>query len=332
MDILALDIGGSKLMAAAVSLSRDRVDIGRIAHRSLGGGERYTTDDLVALIDDAVSELGTFPFERIGATIPGLADPQTGMWLYASYSGIRNFPIANILSARYGNRPVSIENDVNACALAEKMYGICRDVDNYLWMTVSNGIGGGLVLDGKPYQGYFGNAAEVGHFRMVEQDGFRCGCGNFGCLEAEAAGPGIIRRYRRLLPSNGLDGKTADGRRQTAADASDTLTARDVVEKAKAGDRVAQEVVETTGTLIGKALSYVTNLLNLQRIVLGGGVMQSFDQFYPSMEKTFQASLFKDANPSVRIEKSALGYNAALIGAASLTLPFGQPQGVAPTY
>ena len=304
MDILALDIGGSKLMAAIVSLSQDRIDIGRISYRSLG--ERYTADDLIAILDDAISDLGTFPFERIGVTIPGLADPKTGMWLYASYSGIRDFPIADILSSRYGNRPVSIDNDVNACALAEKMFGICRDVDNYLWLTVSNGIGGGLVLNGMPYPGYFGNAAEVGHFRVVEQDAFQCGCGNFGCLEAEAAGPGIVRRYRKLLQTNGLEDKP--------------ITAREVVEKAKTGDRIAQEVVDTTGMLIGKALSYVANLLNLQMIVLGGGVMQSFDQFFPSLDRSFRANLFRDANPSVRIEKSALGYNAALIGAATLAL------------
>jgi len=291
-------------MAAPVSVSRSRIDIGRISRRSLG--KSYTVEKLMSLIDDSVNELGAFQFERIGATIPGLADPKTGMWLYSSYSGIRDFPIGNILSARYGNRPVSIANDVNACALAEEMYGICRDVDNYLWMTVSNGIGGGLVLNGTPYQGYFGNAAEIGHFCIVEQDAFQCGCGNFGCLEAETAGPGIVRRYRRLLKSNGRD--------------DDLVTARDVVEKAKAGDGIAQEVIDTTGSLIGKALSYVANLLNLQMIVLGGGVMESFDQFLPSMERSFQANLFKNANPSVRITKSALGYNAALIGAASLTL------------
>ena len=291
-------------MAAAVAVFPDRIDIGRTAHRSLG--ERYTADDLVAVLDDAINELGTFSFERIGATIPGLADPKAGMWLYASYSGIRDFPIADILSSRYGNRPVSIDNDVNACALAEKQYGICREVDNYLWLTVSNGIGGGLVLNGVPYQGYFGNAAEVGHFRIVEQDAFQCGCGNFGCLEAEAAGPGIVRRYRRLLKANGLE--------------DHAITAHDIVEKAKTGDSIAQEVVDTTGALIGKALSYVTNLLNLQMLVLGGGVMQSFEQFYPSLERSFQANLFRSANPSVRIEKSALGYNAALIGAATLTL------------
>jgi len=306
MDILALDIGGSKLMAASVSIRHDDVAIGKVAHRFLG--ERYTTENLMALLDDAVNELGAFHFERIGVTIPGLADSKTGMWLYASYSGIRDFPIGNILSSRYGNRPVSIGNDVNACALAEKMYGICRDVDNYLWMTVSNGIGGGLVLNGKPYHGHFGNAAEVGHFRMATQDAFQCGCGNFGCLEAETAGPGIVRRYRRHLKENGREDDLV-------------VTARDVVEKAKAGENIAQEVVDITGSLIGKALSYVTNLLNLQMIVLGGGVMQSFDQFYPSMFHSFQTHLFRDANPSVQIKKSVLGYNAALIGAASLTLP-----------
>ena len=305
MEILAIDIGGSKMMVAFASISSDRIDIGRIARRPLV--EHYTAETLIALIDDSIKELGTFPFERIGVTIPGLADPKTGMWLYASYSGIRDFPIGSILSSRYGNCPVSVDNDVNACALAEKMYGACRDVDNFLWMTVSNGIGGGLVLNGLPYQGYFGNAAEIGHFRIVEQDAFQCGCGNFGCLEAEAAGPGIARRYRRLLTLSGQ------------SDAP-LVTVRDIVEKAKNGDGMAQEVIETTGALLGKALSYATNLLNLQMIVLGGGVMESFEHFFPSMEHSFRANVFKDANPSVRIEKSALGYNAALIGAASLTM------------
>lgn len=305
MDVLALDIGGSKLMAAHVALSHETIEIKRSTRRSLD--KQFTTETLLHLIDEAVSELGTFCFERIGVTIPGLADPQSSMWVYASYSGIRDFPIGSILSSRYGDHPVSIDNDVNACALAEKMFGNCRGVNNYLWMTVSNGIGGGLVLNGTPYQGHFGNAAEIGHFCITENEGFLCGCGNCGCLEAEAAGPGIARRYQQLLPSNRRGIETS-------------VTAREVVEKAKAGDRIAQEVVEITGALIGKALSYVVNLLNLQMVVLGGGVMESFEQFYPTMEQSFRTHLFKAANPSVQIVKSAMGYQAALIGAAALTL------------
>lgn len=298
MKILALDIGGSKLMSALVSISQDRVEIERTARRSLA--EHGTTGELLDLIDDTVKELDCSDFDRIGAAIPGLTDPESGTWIYAPFSGIRDFPIGRILSSRYGGVPVAVDNDVNACALAEKMYGKCRDVDHFLWMTVSNGIGGGLILDGIPYRGHFGNAAEIGHFGIA--DAFPCGCGNVGCLEAEAAGPGIVRRYRKLKGDDV------------------PVSARDVVEKARAGDMIAREVVETTGSLIGKALSYVVNLLNLQMIVLGGGVMESFEEFYPSMQKTFQAHLFRGANPSVRIEKSALGYNAALVGAASLTL------------
>jgi glucokinase len=170
-------------------------------------------------------------------------------------------------------------------------------------MTVSNGIGGGLILNGKPFQGHFGNAAEIGHCCIVEQNGFPCRCGNIGCLEAEAAGPGMVERYRRLLKRPLMH----------------EITAHEITDKAKAGDPVAQEVIDTTGSLIGKALSYAVNLLNLQMIVLGGGVMESFDQFYPSMEHSFQQHLFRAANPSVQITKSALGYHAPLIGAASLT-------------
>jgi glucokinase len=317
MNILALDIGGSKLIAALLFVDDSRFEIYSEAHRALVADCRQ--EQLLTLIDDAVSELGNITFERVGVTIPGLADPRHGIWIYACFSGIRDFPIAQILSDKYGSKPIAIENDVNACALAEKKFGKCRELNDFLWITVSNGIGGGLILNGEVYSGHFGAAAEIGHFGVVDfmdgcQPPIQCGCGHFGCLEAEAAGPGIAKRYaRRLQEQQKLNPSIP-------VPILPPYTAQKVAELARSGDTIALSVMETTGTLLGKAASYAVNLLNLEAVILGGGVAQSFDLLLPSLEKSFRSRLFQNANPSVKLEQTGLGYRAGLAGAAALTL------------
>jgi glucokinase len=314
MNILTLDIGGSKLIAALLFADDSRFEIDSAAYRTLATD--CCQEKLLTLIDDAVAELGNITFERVGVTIPGLADSQNGIWVYACFSGIRDFPIVQILSNRFNGKPIAIENDVNACALAEKKFGKCKELNDFLWITVSNGIGGGLILNGDIYSGHFGGAAEIGHFFMGLVDGsqppIRCGCGRFGCLEAEAAGPGIAKRYAwRLQTRQKWD---------TPTPILPPYTAQKVAELAHNGDPIALSVMETTGTLLGKAASYAVNLLNLEAVIFGGGVAQSFDLLLPSLEKSFRSHLFQSANPSVRIEQTGLGYHAGLAGAAAITL------------
>lgn len=299
--ILALDIGGSKLLAAVAQTEGSRCEFGPIAHRKLSA--EVDAALLLSVIGDVVAELDTDDFQRIGVTIPGLADPEAGLWVYAPFSGLRDFPIVRELAKRFGDRPIAIDNDVNACAWAEKQFGAARNLDDFLWITVSNGIGGGLVLNGRLYRGAFGSAAEIGHFGVVDQNGFPCGCGNIGCLEAEAAGPGMARRYAARLHATHKD---------------TTLSAREICERAREGDELARHVVETTGALLGKAVGYAVNLLNLQAVFFGGGVMESFDLFAPSLTRAFHRQLFRQANETVRLERSALGYHAALAGATAL--------------
>ena len=302
MKILAIDIGGSQFRTALVTVSDSGIQFVSAIQRHLAPD--CTAEELFALLEESIAEsapCGTY--ERIGVTIPGLADPIGGIWIYSCFSGIRNVPIANILSKKYGGKPVCIENDVNACALAERKFGICKETKDFLWITISNGIGGGLILDGKIYSGHFGNAGEIGHFNVVEENAFRCGCGNYGCLEAEAAGPGIARRYAALLKKESPD-----------------LSAKEIAGLAGLGDEAAKSVFDTTGRLIGKAASYAVNLLNLEKVVIGGGVSNSFELLFPSMEAAFRAKIFRDANPQVIIEKTGLGLDAGLAGASALAI------------
>lgn len=317
MNILALDIGGSKFMVAQAIVIGTKIEFSHVVHRKLNTNCDQKT--LVSLLEQAVEELGEFDYDRVGITIPGLADPKTGIWVYACFSGIRDFPIVDILSPKFRDRPIAIENDVNACALAEKKFGRCRSMNDFLWITVSNGVGGGLVLDGKIYPGHFGGAAEIGHFGIVDavsgcQPPIRCGCGNFGCVEAEAAGPGIVKRYAWQLE------KLQSESPEFKSPIKPPDTAKKIAELARYGDKAALSVFDTTGEILGKAASYAVNLMNLEAVIFGGGVSESFDLLLPSLEKSFRQRLFRNANPSVRLEKTELGYNAALAGAAAIAL------------
>ncbi len=312
MSFLAIDIGGSKFRTAIAAVDGGAFRLLHVSQRSLASD--CTMDALLDLIDRSVNELDMSAVERIGVTIPGLTDPKAGTWIYAPFSGIRNFPMAKHLSERYGGKPVFVENDVNACALAERSFGICKKTTDFLWMTVSNGIGGGLVLGGNIYAGHFGNAGEIGHFCATEHGGFRCGCGNYGCLEAEAAGPGISKRYAERLKN------LSELRKEAISIPMVAFSAEKIAELARFGDEIAISVFEYTGSLIGKAASYAVNLLNLEKVVIGGGVSQSFDLLLPSMEASFRAKIFRDANPRVSIEQTGLGLEAGLAGAVAIAM------------
>ncbi len=293
--VFACDIGGSKLLCGLVDHNGNI-----IATKKTALAPDISTEALEDLIEQFYRELSAeqpeFECTACGMNIPGLADPATGIWVYACFSGIADYPIAERMSKRLGLE-VSIANDVNACAWAEKIFGCCRDCNDFLWVTVSNGVGGGLVLNGKVYEGAFGGAGEFGHL-VVDPEGLICPCGHVGCMEAMAAGPAIAKRYEMIT--------------------GNYLTADKISALARKGDAIALEVLEKTGEYIGRGLAMAANLLNLHRFVLGGGVMQSFDLMEDAINRTFRAEAFERPNKDAVILPTALKYEAGLLGAASL--------------
>lgn len=291
MNILALDIGGSKIAAGIVDVDGD----GKVLYaekEQLPAGT--TAGSLLVVIKDKCDKISErYTFEKIGVTIPGLADAKNGIWVYAPFSGINNFPIAEKISGMYGKQ-VYIENDVNACAVGEKRFGCCKGTDDFIWITISNGIGGSIFANGSLYTGHSGNAGEIGHIKVIDGDEFKCGCGDYGCVEAVAAGPGIKKRY------------------------GGTLTAEQIASEACNGNAAAIDVMYDTGYYIGKALSSAINMLNPEMAVFGGGVSQSFDLIEPGIKDALSRYMFKAANKNIKLAKTALDYNAALIGAAAI--------------
>jgi len=297
-EVLAVDIGGSKLMLGCVDAA------GHVLEKRIVPLEGAVTPrDVTEAAAQGAKELDLSGVCAVGLNVPGLADTEKGLWVHAPFSGISDFPIADVFSALF-SLPAAVENDVNACALAEKRFGLCKHIDHFLWITISNGIGGSLFLNGRLYSGSAGNAGEIGHFIVEETNGFPCGCGKRGCLEAQAAGPAIARLYGLLSGKPIPPG----------------MRSREVGELAAAGDRAALAAFEKAGYYIGKALAYAANFVNPKIVVLGGGVMLNKELLMPSVERHFQAFLFERANKDIKIVQTALGYDAALLGAASVAL------------
>lgn len=298
--VLAVDIGGSKIMAGIVDAS------GKVLQKDKRLINSAITREFIieTVLNLSSSVLSKYKFsdeiKYAGVSIPGLADPERGVWIYSSFSGLSNFNIAEVLSGHL-NMPVFIGNDVNACALGEKAFGSCKDIDDFIWITVSNGIGGGVVVNGELYEGAFRNAGEIGHISVVE-NGLPCKCGNRGCLEVYAAGPGITRRY--MEKSRYGKGGSPD--------------AKEIAVRAKNGDTAAQEIYGETGYYLGKAIASAVNIVNPRKVILGGGVAMDMELFYTRLEDTMSRFVFKGANKDLMVEKTALAYDASLIGAAAI--------------
>ncbi len=295
MIALCFDIGGSKYMVGLVT------DLGEILCTHRWEWDMLTPERVIAaLIASGREMLSSHPEyqpEVIGVTIPGLAKAEEGLWVEASFSGIRNFPIAKYLQEAFG-LPVYGENDAKACALAEKLFGHAKQTEHFLYITVSNGIGGAVFSDSRLLYGA-GTAGECGHITVVE-DGRPCKCGKKGCLEAYAAGPGLAQTYLELT------GQNAQG--------------EDIAGRARKGDSAALEVFRREGIYLGRMIGMAVNLLSPELVIIGGGLSLAFDLYQKDLENTLASHVYQAANPNLRIVPTPLGYHGGLLGAAALTV------------
>ena len=296
--VFAADIGGSKLLCGLVTSEGEILDTEKRLLESSIIPERL--EEYIKECHDTLKKRNPcVTVTAAGMTIPGVADPKSGMWIYACFSGIKNYPISERMSAMLGVT-VTVENDANANAWGEKIFGCCRECDDFLWVTVSNGVGGGLVLGGELYRGFRMGGGEIGHLVVENEAPLPCPCGHLGCLEAMAAGPGIAARYEKET------GIKAD--------------AREIAEKASLGESDAVKIMKMTAVYIGRGLGKTASLLNLEKYVLGGGVMQSYELMKDNILDAFRKEAFAQPNADVQIVKTALGYEAGLLSAAALAI------------
>lgn len=309
-DLIAVDLGGTSIRTA-------RFDAGGPPPLSQAKIATLASQGPDAVIERMVQAIEkVLPSERtsmrIGVGAPGPLDPRTGIILEApNLPGWTNVPLRDILQGRL-NCPVAVGNDANLAALGEWRYGAGRGSRDLLYLTISTGIGGGVIIDGRLLIGTRGLAAELGHM-TVDPDGPMCGCGQRGHLEAVASGPAIARRARQLIEEGRvsvLSGPLAAGRE---------LTAETVGEAAKSGDSLAREVLAEAGEAIGRHLAGLAHAFNPEVIVLGGGVTHVGPLLFEPVDRALRAHILHPAYlEGLRLVPAGLGDEAGLIGAMVL--------------
>ena len=213
---------------------------------------------------------------------------------------------------RANGLPVVIDNDANVAAYGEWRSGAARGSSDVFFVTMGTGIGAGLILGGRLQRGSRGFAGEFGHFK-VELEGLECGCGGTGCLETLASGPNIVRRVREQLFSDPSFSVS-----RLARDMEATLTAERVVGAAMENDHLALSVLKETGRILGTTIASIVNLLNVEVIVLGGGLMAAGELILEPIRESVQRATVAPALDCCRIVPAELGPDAGIIGAALL--------------
>ena len=210
------------------------------------------------------------------------------------------------------NVPVKVDNDVRCAALAELNFGAGIGCKNLICITVGTGIGSGIIINGKIVRGASNAAGEIGHIKLKMHDGLLCGCGDRGCLEAYASGPSIVAMAKEYV----LGGKSAKFRE--IAGSVDAITPAIVAQAANEGDSVAKKIFEITGEYIGIGLTSVVNLLNPEKIVIGGGVADAGDILLEPLRKTLKSRTMPIQGAAVEVVPAQLGNTAGIIGSSLL--------------
>lgn len=315
--ILALDFGGTKLAAATVKAG-EKEWLNHDSRFSPNNGDALDDLEIMRSLLDTVLK-GKKP-DAIGVSFGGPVDATTGLVRLSHHvPGWENVPLKQILEEDY-QAPVSIDNDANVAAVGEHHFGAGQGYDSLFYITISTGVGGGWILDGKLWRGALGMAGEIGHI-VVDPRGPLCLCGKRGCVERFASGPYMAQNAREMLenelPSN--DGKVRGDilRYLTGSDLS-LITGKVVSTAADYGDEIAQEVLYRGAWALGVGIGNVANLMNPQRFVLGGGVTKAGDNFWTVVRKVARETALPEVN--FEVVRALLGDDAPLWGAVALGL------------
>ena len=305
--VIAVDIGGTQVRVAL--FRDDRLHQRAALPTDVRGGPSGVMDQIDALIEQVAAKDDRKTITGIGLSLAGPIDTESAVVTrIPTLPGWDGLPVAQALSERTG-LPARVENDGIAATLGEWRYGAGRGVSNFVYLTVSTGIGGGAVVDGRLLHGRKGIAGHLGHMRMA-QEGSTCSCGTVGCFEALASGSALSQRAAA----------TADMSDHLAGIAqSRAVDARDVFEGARAGDSHCLHLVAEEAMYLGQGITSVIHIFSPDRVVMGGGVSNAFDQLEPGIHDVIRRDAMTPFR-TVPVVKSALGDDSGLFGAARLVL------------
>ena len=287
--VIGVDVGGTKILAAVVS--RD----GSLGVRLERPSDHSSQDALLAELDSLVEELHRAEPEvvALGFGVPSRIDQRSGHALKSVNIPLEGVDLRDRMREQHG-LPVALDNDANAAAIAEWQVGAARGARNVVMLTLGTGVGGGLILDGRPYRGATGSGAELGHI-VLEPGGPPCGCGGHGHLESFAAGPAADRVARSLY-----------------GDGSD---AHELVGRGRDGEPEAVEALAGIGRYLGSGIATFVNVFEPELVVVGGGFGDAGELLLGPAREVVAVEGLEPARDNVRIVEAELGIEAGVIGA-----------------
>ena len=312
--VVGVDMGGTKILAAVINAEGEIVQQTKRATKPKKGPEEVI-ERITRCIREAIAsaELNPSQIRAIGIGSPGPLDPETGVIIFAPNLGWSNVPLKAKLEANL-SIPTFVDNDVNVGTLGEYAFGAGQGVKNLVGIFVGTGIGGGIILDGKLFHGVNKTAGEVGHM-IVEAKGPRCGCGNFGCLEAVASRTAITRDLQKAILKKGKKSKLTE----LNGGNLDLIRSKAIARAVKHGDKPTIKVMQRAAKYLGISVASIVHFLNPEMIVLGGGVVEAMgDSLLDPIRHAAAEYALPTTMDGVQIVAATLGDNAGVIGASVL--------------
>ncbi len=315
MFVVGVDIGAAKMRSVVVDLEAN-VITGATHPTHPEEGKEKTLKKVMDIINEVVEQSGVNwdKIKGIGIGLSGIIDHKSGVCLFwPDVEGWENVPLKEIVEDKFG-LPVQIDDSARTMALAESWCGLAKEVENFIFINLGIGVGAAIFFHSQLYRGTGGTAGELGHM-TIDENGPRCSCGNYGCLETLVSGPAIARRARKALKDGVISimSKLAGGKLEN-------VTSEIVVEAAKRGDKLAFNLMEKTGEYLGIGIANAINIFNPQLVIIGAGVSKAGDLILDPLKRTVKKRALQVASSAVEIKISKLGDRSGALGAATLIL------------
>lgn len=312
--LLGIDLGGTTIKFGILTEAGEVQEKWAIETNILEGG-KHIVPDIVASIKHRLDMYGltSDDFVGIGMGSPGAVnrDDKTVTGAF-NLNWKETQEVGSVIEKETGI-PFAIDNDANVAALGERWVGAGANNPDVVFVTLGTGVGGGVIADGNLIHGIAGAGGEIGHMVVEPDTGFECTCGTVGCLETVASATGVVRVARRLAESY-----EGDSSIKAAIDNGEGVSSKDIFEAAQGGDNFANSVVDKVCFYLGLATANISNLLNPDSVVIGGGVSAAGEFLRSRVEANFKKYTFPQVRQSTQIKLAELGNDAGIIGAASL--------------
>jgi glucokinase len=309
--VLAIDLGGTKILSAVID-NKGVIHARDHSVTPAALGMEAVVEAITASVQRAIDQVSAHISEMraVGIGAPGPSNPGKGIiFTSPNLPGWENIPISDIIGNIF-KKEVYLINDANAAAVAEHRFGAGCNTRNMIYITVSTGIGGGVILDDRLLTGSIGTAAELGHM-TINDTGPLCNCGNTGCWEALASGTALAREARNRI-KEGAKSKMVD----LVSGDIEKISARTVQEAAEENDGVAKDLIARTGYYLGVGLANLINIFNPELIIIGGGVSNIGKMLFDPAFETARKRAYTVAYEALRFAAPKLGRNSGVLGAA----------------